>query len=142
MHSRYMRFLLLDHCNSGCNNAPQCYVTRKLPVVFLSVPLFPLQNYLIECDKLWCQRLYVNCVMLILFQNCFNFTYSSSTTLSDTYFRRSSLYTLLAVEHKARYEDRTATLLKIHVLYNFRSYQLPFVNIMESYCLYLMARLP
>ena len=38
--------------------------------VLLSVPLFPLQNYLIEYEKLWFQRLYVNYVMLMLFQPC------------------------------------------------------------------------
>jgi len=52
----------------------------------------------------------------MLFQNCSNFTCSSSRILSDTCLKKSSLCTLLAVEHKARYEVRTATLLKKHVL--------------------------
>ena len=80
--------------------------------------------------------------MLIVFQNCFNFTYSSSRTLSDTYLiKKISLCTLLAVERKVRYEVGTVVLLNVHVFYNFRPFQLLFVNIVESYCLYLRARL-
>jgi len=32
-HSEHV-ILLLFHCNNGCTNAPQCYVTRTLPVFF------------------------------------------------------------------------------------------------------------
>ena len=27
-----MHYLLLFHCNNGCTNAPQCCITRTLPV--------------------------------------------------------------------------------------------------------------
>jgi hypothetical protein len=33
-HSEYV-ILLLFHCNNGCTHAPQCYVTRTLPVLLL-----------------------------------------------------------------------------------------------------------
>jgi hypothetical protein len=29
----YCFYLLIFHCNSGCKNASQCYVTRTLPVL-------------------------------------------------------------------------------------------------------------
>ena len=35
-HSEYV-ILIVFHCKNGCTNAPQCYVTGTLPVLFLSV---------------------------------------------------------------------------------------------------------
>ena len=41
-----IHYSLLFHCNNGCTNAPQCYVIRTLPVLFVSsskvCPLTPL----------------------------------------------------------------------------------------------------
>ena len=34
-HTQNMQYLLLFHANNGWTNAPQCYVIRVLPVVFL-----------------------------------------------------------------------------------------------------------
>jgi len=43
-HGRYLRlqtqtqnlkYLLLFHCNKGCTNAPECYVTRTSPMLFI-----------------------------------------------------------------------------------------------------------
>jgi len=33
-HTRDMQILLLFHCKSDCTNAPQCYVTRTLRVLY------------------------------------------------------------------------------------------------------------
>ena len=41
-HSEY-QFLLLFHCNSGCRNAPECYIICILPV---------LLSFLVEEDEL------------------------------------------------------------------------------------------
>jgi len=38
-HTQYMYYLLIFHCNSGCRNAPQCYVTRTLPAYLVSCHL-------------------------------------------------------------------------------------------------------
>ena len=32
-HTHNMQYLLVFHCNNGCTNVPQCYVTRTLPVL-------------------------------------------------------------------------------------------------------------
>jgi len=34
-HSKYV--ILLVHCNNGCKAALQCYVIRRLPVLFLLI---------------------------------------------------------------------------------------------------------
>jgi len=33
-HSEYVILIVL-HCNNVCTNAPQCYVMRRLPVLFI-----------------------------------------------------------------------------------------------------------
>ena len=33
--SMWMYYLLLTHCNSGCTNAPQCYVIRTSPALLI-----------------------------------------------------------------------------------------------------------
>jgi len=35
----HMYHLLLFHCNNGCTNTPQCYVTRTLPVLLVLVTI-------------------------------------------------------------------------------------------------------
>ena len=34
-HTEYV--ILLFHCNNGCTNAPRCYVTRTVSVLFIMV---------------------------------------------------------------------------------------------------------
>ena len=34
-HTQNMQYLMLFHCNHGCAKAPQCYVTRTLPVLLI-----------------------------------------------------------------------------------------------------------
>jgi hypothetical protein len=37
-NTQNMKYFLLFHNNNGCTNAPQCYVIRLLPVVFILAP--------------------------------------------------------------------------------------------------------
>jgi hypothetical protein len=56
-HSRYLILKLL-HCNSGCTDAPHCYVTLTLPVFvcFGTLCLHVLCNWLTPCLSI---RLYI-----------------------------------------------------------------------------------
>ena len=60
MHTQTnMQYLLLFHSNNGFANAPQCYVMRTLPVLFIHNLLILLEEVRKSVRALWRKILYI-----------------------------------------------------------------------------------
>jgi len=66
-HTRNVSYLLLCHCNNGRTNAPECYVTRTLPVLLFSqctaLIVSALNGFFSQCIWNFVHKVLARCVV-------------------------------------------------------------------------------
>ena len=69
IHTRYVQYLLLCHCNNGCTNGPQCYVIRTVyclsccSVQCTTLIVSALNGFLSQCSSNFVHKVVARCVV-------------------------------------------------------------------------------